>query len=416
MDHNPSETHSYTLEILVNSATAVYKLGEKILFFARVFKDDVPLTEGVAHFEILKDNQSPIKSGNLPLNMPGACIVTSLDEPGFIECRVTYTPEGSPPIRESHGAAVAPLDIKPSLPLPDDFDDFWEEQKERLAAIPMKVSEVEREAHQVLLYDIRIDCVGEVPVSAYLAKPLHAKPNSAPAFITPHGAGCHSAKSMNAIQLASMGYLALDINAHGLLNDQPKSYYEEMAAGPLADYRHRGMNESPGQVYFVDMFLRMKRAIEYMTGLEEWDGENLFIMGSSQGAFQTFAGAYLDKRVKAIAVGVPAGSDLTGSVINRVTGWPSPQLMIEKKGWDRDKVMHSCRYIDNMNFAAKIEVPALFSVGFVDGTCKPTTVYAVYNNYAGPKRIINRPRMGHTSPREIRDEFIEFLTQQISKV
>ena len=36
------------------------------------------------------------------------------------------------------------------------------------------------------------------------------------------------------------------------------------------------------------------------------------------------------------------------------------------------------------------------AVGFVDGTCAPTTVYAAYNNLRGPKVMDNFPAMGHS--------------------
>jgi cephalosporin-C deacetylase len=32
-------------------------------------------------------------------------------------------------------------------------------------------------------------------------------------------------------------------------------------------------------------------------------------------------------------------------------------------------------------------MPALFSTGLMDDTCPPSTVFAAYNHYAGPKEI-----------------------------
>ncbi|WP_257955964.1 acetylxylan esterase [Nocardioides sp. B-3] len=37
--------------------------------------------------------------------------------------------------------------------------------------------------------------------------------------------------------------------------------------------------------------------------------------------------------------------------------------------------------------AARADVPALFSVALMDDVCPPSTVYAAYNHYAGPKEI-----------------------------
>jgi cephalosporin-C deacetylase len=40
-----------------------------------------------------------------------------------------------------------------------------------------------------------------------------------------------------------------------------------------------------------------------------------------------------------------------------------------------------------MNFAARAKAAALFSVGLMDTICPPSTVFAAYNHYAGPKDI-----------------------------
>ena len=44
-------------------------------------------------------------------------------------------------------------------------------------------------------------------------------------------------------------------------------------------------------------------------------------------------------------------------------------------------------YFDGVNFAARATAEALFSVGLMDDICPPSTVYAAYNAYAGPKAI-----------------------------
>ena len=160
------------------------------------------------------------------------------------------------------------------------------------------------------------------------------------------------------------------------------------------------------------MFLRVRRALDYLCADPLWDQKNVWIMGGSQGAFQSFAGAYLDKRVTAIAVGVPAGCDLTGFAIDRVTGWPRPDLLFLEGSSSPAAVLATAPYFDNVNFAKHTAVPMIMSVGFVDGTCKPTTVYAAYNAYQGPKQIIDKPRMGHEGGFDITQQFLLFLMRQ----
>ncbi len=44
-------------------------------------------------------------------------------------------------------------------------------------------------------------------------------------------------------------------------------------------------------------------------------------------------------------------------------------------------------YFDGMNFVARANAAALFSVGLMDEICPPSTVFAAYNHYTGSKQI-----------------------------
>lgn len=404
----------YALESYINSANGRYKKGESVCFFPFVFLNDQPVREGSISWVLLKNNEVEIAKGEVDLDTFGAAAKGTLHEPGFLECQFTYTDADGSKHSTTHAASFSSSEIRASTPTPDDFDAFWDQQKEKLAQIPLNYKMTQLPSENIDLFDVTVDSVGGTPVSGYYAKPKKTEPQSLPIIILPHGAGTHSARVNLAIQLASMGFLAFDINAHGILNSKDAEYYQQQSKNELVNYRHQGFNnKTPDDVYFTGMFLRAKRSVDFMTDQPEWDHKNVFFLGSSQGALQSFAGAYLDKRVTAIGVSVPAGSDLTGSLVNRATGWPDPHLFAKNHNYDHDTVMKNVRYFDNINFAAKLEIPALFTVGFVDGVCKPSTVYSVYNNYKGPKNIIERPRMGHVNPREIQDELMGFLMSHI---
>jgi cephalosporin-C deacetylase len=52
--------------------------------------------------------------------------------------------------------------------------------------------------------------------------------------------------------------------------------------------------------------------------------------------------------------------------------------------------------MDGLNFAVRAaSVPALFSVGLMDAVCPPSTVFAAYNHYAGPKSLSVWPYNAH---------------------
>ena len=60
-----------------------------------------------------------------------------------------------------------------------------------------------------------------------------------------------------------------------------------------------------------------------------------------------------------------------------------------------EQVFRTLSYFDGRSFAARATVPALFSVGLEDLITPPSTVFAAYNAYAGPKEIRVWPFSGH---------------------
>jgi cephalosporin-C deacetylase len=48
-----------------------------------------------------------------------------------------------------------------------------------------------------------------------------------------------------------------------------------------------------------------------------------------------------------------------------------------------------------VNFAKRASAPALFSVALMDQVCPPSTVYAAYHAYGGPKDIVVYPFNDH---------------------
>ena len=63
---------------------------------------------------------------------------------------------------------------------------------------------------------------------------------------------------------------------------------------------------------------------------------------------------------------------------------------------DKEKIVfRTLSYFDGVNFAVRAKIAALFSVGLMDTICPPSTVFAAYNHYAGPKEIRIYPYNGH---------------------
>jgi cephalosporin-C deacetylase-like acetyl esterase len=296
------------------------------------------------------------------------------------------------------GAAFEPNGIPLSTPCPDDFDAFWAAQKKRLAEVPMnpKLTPVEGNGvpASVEAFDVKVDCAGGAPVSAYFSRPKGAKPKSLPIYLTVHGAGVHSSSLMGPVGQAGQGRLAMDLNAHGIPNGKPAEYYANLLNGELRDYARRGL-QSRETCYFLGMYLRLARAMEFLCSQPEWDGRNLFVSGSSQGGAQAIVAAGLDPRVTIFSASMPALCDLTGMQVNRSAGWP-----LNRTALDANQV-RTVRYFDCCNFAARTKATAVVRVGLIDHTCPPAGVLAMYNQLKGTKYLFTYPDAGHSySPPE----------------
>jgi cephalosporin-C deacetylase-like acetyl esterase len=383
----------YSLTVAADRSDALYKRGETVTFVVQLQHDGKPVESGEIAWVLSKDGVEPRRTGSASLNGGKASVTGTLDEAGFLQCNATFQ-NGETKVTALGGAGISPLEIKPSMPPPADFEAFWAAKKKALAAVPInpRLTPVDSPRSNVVTFDLQADSVG-APVSGYFARPADAKPRSLPAILTVHGAGVNSSNLSGAATWASQGALAMDVNAHGLPNGREKEFYAALAAGELKNYRRAG-RESRDTIYFQGMFVRLIRAIDFLTSQPEWDGRTLVVYGSSQGGAQAIAAAGLDSRVSFFVAGVPAGCDHTGAVAGRIAGWPK---FIETKEKPSAEVVNAVRYYDGVNFAARAKAPGFFTVGFIDVTCPPTSVYAAYNALTTKKQIFNDIAAGHTN-------------------
>ena len=67
-----------------------------------------------------------------------------------------------------------------------------------------------------------------------------------------------------------------------------------------------------------------------------------------------------------------------------------------KKGQPSNpEIVKTVPYYDMAFFAKRIKGETFFTVGLIDNTCCPTSVYAAYNNIPGRKNIHLMPDKGH---------------------
>jgi cephalosporin-C deacetylase len=410
----------FTIDATTDRANALYERGERIAFKLQLKQGGRAVAGERLTYKLTKDGVGSLGEGSVESSTDPVTVHASLSEPGFVRCDVTYDAPTTKPVAAVAAAGVEPTKIRPSLPVPDDFEAYWAEQKELLAADPIKpvFTAVESPEKAIETFDVQIGCPAPgVNVSGYLARPRGAAAKSLPAILYPHSAGVKNSDLKHAVRGARLNALAFDFNAHGLPNDKGAQFYKDQYPdGPFKGYSSRGMNDRE-QMHFRGMYLRLQRALDFLTSLPEWDGKILIVEGSSQGGGQALVAAGLDSRVTLCLASVPAMCDHTGLVANQANGWPR-MLKPGSDGKIDEKSTQVLRYFDAMNFATRITCPTIVSVGFVDKVCAPTSVFAAYNNIpAGVKKeIVMRPAMGHTFPGDLSAKWDEVIRQHIAEM
>jgi len=203
----------------------------------------------------------------------------------------------------------------------------------------------------------------------YLAKP--AREGKFPALIQLQYAGVYALNARGAAQRAAEGWLFLNVDSHDKLPSDPSGNIPRV-------YQAVG-NTDRERSYFLNMYLRDSRVLDYLLTRPDWDGTTIVLTGGSMGGQQSLVLAGLrPEKITAVLVCVPAGADANGDLHGRKAGYPN---------WPSDNpdVMKTALYFDTVNFASRIKAPVMAGMGFIDTISPPAGVWTALNQIAGPK-------------------------------
>ncbi len=355
-----------------------YRCGEEIVFHILFRQEGVTVPAPKIAYQIAADfgfHEEGVldgKSGEITLK-------ASLDKPGFIYVTAEALDENGEPLPEADtfwgGAGVETEKITAVTEEPENYQDFWDICKKELHCLDPHVIECiplpcepEHPNHDV--YDIKLACVGGIPVSGILTIPKDGKRH--PARVVYQGYGVKSAWHN-----FDDDELIFCINAHGIPNDQPQEYYDELFAGRLKHYGFdEAQNKDPHTCYFKYMMIRAAQALRYMMTRPEWDGKNLIARGGSQGGVQAMHASYLVPEVTMIDIFVPWLCDINAASVGRLCGWGEVQTP-------------AIRYFDLTVRAKYIDKKIQIVAGLGDYTSPPAGIVAMFHNLQSKdKRLI----------------------------
>ena len=366
-------------------STGIYDVGETVGWTVT----PGPVSPAYAYrWTVRRNNAVILKEGKLDLSAGQARIEAVSGEPGMIYVAIEpYAAASGDPIEPPYtggntgrdnalyavGAAVAPAKIGLSIPRPDDFDAFWEAKLAAQAKIPIHpvLTPVETDVPGVELNLFALDALGS-KAHGYVAKP--AKEGKFPAVIQLQYAGVYALNAGMIAQRAAQGWLVLNVDSHDKLPTD--------ASGNVPrNYQTIG-NSDREKSYFLNMYLRDSRVLDYLLTRPDWDGKTIVLTGGSMGGQQSLVLAGLrPERITAVLVCVPAGADTNGDLHGRKAGYPN---------WlssDAD-VMKTALYFDTVNFASRVKAPVMAGLGFIDTISPPAGIWTALNQIPGPKEIL----------------------------
>jgi cephalosporin-C deacetylase len=331
---------------------------------------------------------------------PIAIDTPGMKQPGFYRCIATVEKDG----KTYRGLATAGYradQINPVVTEPADFDKFWNDGKAALAKVPLdakiellpSLSTSKVDVYHVSFQNVGLGVTRVSRIYGILAVPKDAS-KKYPALLRVPGAGVRPYSGQ--IGLAETGLITLEIGIHGIPVNLPLETYDQLRAGALNRYQLYNLHDRD-EYYYRRVFLGVVRANDFLTSLPQYDGRNLGVIGGSQGGVLSIVTAALDPRVKALVASYPAMSDMAGYIANRAGGWP--HMFRDEKNRVKENLA-TASYYDAVNFARRLKIPGLYSWGFNDETCPPTSMYASYNVITAPKSLLLGLEMGHANSAE----------------
>jgi len=289
---------------------------------------------------------------------------------------------------------------KPILDEPSDFDSFWdltltEVRKQPLAPVFEKIDYGLR---TVEVFDVQFHGYGQQSIKAWLLLPKHLK-TPLPCVVEFIGYGGGRGFPIDWLNWSAFGYAHFIMDTRGQGSAWLKGDTPDLDSGGSSPqypgFMTRGILH-PETYYYRRLITDALRAIETARSHRDIDPTKIVVTGRSQGGGLALITAGLDQRLAASMPDVPflchyrRAMEITDKMpYGEITNF----CKIHRD--QIDQVFHTLSYFDGVHFAKRALANALFSVGLMDETCPPSTVYAAYNHYTGSKQIKIYPYNNH---------------------
>lgn len=283
---------------------------------------------------------------------------------------------------------------------PADFDEFWARTLAEAREHPMKpqFDPAETGLRAVRVHDVTFPGFGGDPIKGWLVRPAGDHP-PLPCVVTYIGYGGGRGLAHEWLLYATAGYANLVMDTRGQGSGWSRGDTPDRSPVPVdpqyPGFMTRGIG-SPETYYYRRLITDAVRAVEAARIAPGVDPDRIAVGGGSQGGGLTLAVAGLVDGLAAAMPDVPFLCHWRRAMDVAIE--PPYTELVSYCAIQRhqvDQVFRTLSYVDGVNFAARAGAKALFSVALMDPISPPSTVYAAYHHYAGPKRMSVWPYNGH---------------------
>jgi len=298
-----------------------------------------------------------------------------------------------------------------------DFDAFWQETLAEARRHPLAVrfEKVDSGLRLQESYDVTFAGYGGQPIKGWLQLPRQRR-EPLPCVVEFIGYGGGRGFPHDWLLWSSVGYAHFIMDTRGQGSASRK--------GDTPDIQTDGANPhypgfmtlgilNPKTYYYRRVFTDAVRAVEAARSHPAVNPALVAVTGGSQGGGIALAVSGLVPDLAAAMPDVPFLCHYRRAT-ELIDTLPYREIsnFCQTHRDQVDTVFRTLSYFDGVNFAARARARALFSVGLMDDICPPSTVFAAYNHYAGPKEIrvwrYNRHEGGESF--QVREK-VRFLTR-----
>ena len=287
----------------------------------------------------------------------------------------------------------------PDVIEPADFDEFWSGQlaAARAAARPPEFTPASTVIRHADVFDVTFSGFAGDPVKGWLLVPHDPAPRGA-VVVEYIGYGGGRGDPLDWLPWSCAGYVHLVMDTRGqgggwLGADTPDPSDNGAPSSP--GFMTRGIAD-PRTYYYTRLFTDAACAVEAAHSHPATAGLPLVTAGGSQGGGLAIAAATLAPGVRAAMPDMPfLAHPRRGAQVTDSLPYAELAAYCAVHSDQVDTVFRTLSYVDVVNHAKRAQAPALFSAGLADDITPPSTVFAAFNHYAGPKDIAVYEFNGH---------------------